>query len=189
MNRFTKKIIVGIALSVLGISAIFGVTNSKYTSSVRGAGMAQVAQWDFKVNGETQLVESVNLFQTYNPATLVNGKLAPGTSGSFQFVIDAQRSDVGIDYAVKFENDLNKPTNLKFKYNNTTVNTLQELEPILTGRINANDANKTKTIKIDWVWDYESGSDQTDTNEGTAALDYTFDLSITGTQVVPQKQS
>lgn len=64
----------------------------------------------------------------------------------------------------------------------------------LSGTINANDENKTKTLKIDWKWDYETGTteseieqnDKIDTQNAIDIAKYTFQVIVSGTQVAPQ---
>ena len=127
--------------------------------------------------------------------TLVNNKIAPGTTGDFSIIVDATDSEVGVDYNVTFENEKQKPTNLKFIYENVEYSSIQELEDVLQGTINANDENKEKTLHITWKWEYETGdtkeeisnNDKIDTQEGIQDLNYTFDVVVTGTQVTPQK--
>lgn len=87
---------------------------------------------------------------------------------------------------------------MKFKYNDGTtehkLDQIEDLEQYFTDTINADDNNKTRTLTVDWVWDYETTdngetldkNDETDTNEGLNALDYSFDVVVTGTQVIPQ---
>ena len=84
---------------------------------VKGKGVIEVAKWAFLVNGETASITNINLGKTYTAETLAQNTIAPGTRGSFDIVIDASGSEVGIDYDVKFLNQTNKPANLKFKYN------------------------------------------------------------------------
>lgn len=109
-------------------------------------------------------------------------------------MLDTTGSDVAIDYAIKFSNLQNKPTNLKFTYNGTTANSLEELEEVLKGRIGLNDS-RTKTLTINWDWAYETGNseidiannDEIDTED--AGKDFTFDIMITGTQVNPNENA
>ena len=64
----------------------------------------------------------------------------------------------------------------------------------LSGIIQANDKEKTKTLTIDWSWPYETGSnqneiasnDQIDTQNAKDIARYTFNVVVTGTQVAPQ---
>lgn len=180
-----KKII--IALSILAailIAFIGGNALAKYQTQVSGQGVADIAKWIFKVNGNSESMETISLSKTYNATDLVNGKIAPGSKGSFDIVVDAGDSEVGIDYAVTFLNETNKPTNLKFKYQNYESSTLQGLEEFLMGTINANDTVRSQTLTIEWEWDYNK-NDTVDTNEGMADLNYTFDVVVTGAQVLP----
>lgn len=198
MKNLGKKTLAGVALAVIGVSAIMGVTNSKYINRINGDGETEIAKWHFTVNDATETAETIKLADTYNEDTLINGRIAPGTSGSFDLVVDATGSEVGVKYEVDFKNETNKPSNLKFKYNDGTtehkLDQIEDLEQYFTDTINADDADKTRTLTVDWEWEYETGTgseittnDEIDTDEGLAALDYSFDVVVTGTQVVPTK--
>lgn len=191
-KKTIQKVIIGVAAVALCIG---GITFAKYRTQINGNGEAKIAKWSFQANQSTETINKIELKDTYNEETLVEGKIAPGTSGNFGILIDATGSEVGIDYNVKFENAQNKPTNLKFTYDGQDYNTLDEIEEKLTGTINANE-EKTKDITIGWKWDYETQdgegvteNDKTDTTEGTQSLDYKFDVVITGTQVNPTKSA
>lgn len=191
-----KKSILIVALILLAIALSFigGRTFSKYVSEVNGSGTADIANWVFKVNGQEDSVQSVDLLSTYNNETLINNKVAPGTSGSFNIVVDATGSEVGVDYDITFLNESEKPQNLVFLYNDNTYTTIQDLEQDLLGTINANEENKTRTITIDWEWQYETGSNENeiaqndliDTQNAKQLENYSFDIRVTGTQVTPQ---
>lgn len=186
-------IIVSILLAIL-LSFIGGQAFSKYLTKVNGKGIAEVATWDFKVNGKTDAVQTINLGSTCDNETLVGNKIAPGTKGSFNIVVDASDSDVGIQYKIEFENESSKPDNLKFKYNENEYSNITDLANDLTGNINADDENKTKTFTINWEWKYETGNNEQeitkndiiDTNNAKEISNYTFDVNVQGTQVVPQ---
>lgn len=190
-----KKIILAVTiLSCIILSFIGGQSYSKYVSEVRGDGMAEVATWSFKVNGQKEQVQTIQLSSTCNNETLVNNKIAPGTSGSFNIVVDGTGSEVGINYNIQFTNESAKPTNLKFTYDNQEYNSITELESSLSGTIHANDENKIKTLTIDWQWAYETGNneseiannDKIDTQNAQDIATYTFNVIVSGTQVVPQ---
>ena len=194
MSKNKKIIIVSIALIAIIMSFIGGQVYAKYMSKVNGQGTADIAHWSFKVNEQESKIQTISLKSTINNNTLKGNKIAPGTEGSFEIKIDANNSDVGINYIINFENETSKPTNLKFVYDNKTYNTLEELEEKLTGVINANDNDKVKIITIGWNWSYETGAtkdekdknDEIDTREAKTLNDYTFDVVVTGTQVEPQ---
>ena len=190
-----KKAVIIIAILVaIVLSFIGGQTYSKYVTEVRGDGTAQIATWDFKVNGQKEEVQTISLGSTYDSSTLVNGKIAPGTEGNFQIKVDATGSDVGIDYKIKFSDETTKPANLKFYYQEVEYNSILELGEALSGTINADDENKSKTFDIKWKWNYETGSnptevasnDKIDTQNSQEITNYEFDVIVSGTQVVPQ---
>lgn len=191
----SKKIILAIITIILTIlSFLGGQAYAKYMSKVTGQGTADIASWSFKVNENEERIQNISLKSTINNSTLINNKIAPGTEGNFQIKIDATGSEVGINYVLKFENESQKPTNLKFKYNNEIYNSITELQEVLTGTINADEQDKVKILDIGWFWKYETGNtkqeisanDIIDTREAKQIQNYTFDVIITGTQVMPQ---
>lgn len=181
-----------ILLSVATLGIIGGNTYAKYFTKIDGEGNAEIARWSFRANNTSTFMENIQLSNTYNTSVLKNKTIAPGTNGSFDIVLDATGADVAIDYAITFENLVNKPTNLKFTYDGTTKSSLEELEDLLKGRITLDDS-RTKTLTIYWSWDYQTGTtdeeksnnDRIDTND--SGKDFSFDMTITGTQVNPQK--
>lgn len=194
MKKNKKILFVILILLAIILSFIGGKTFSKYMSQVQGSGTAEIANWVFKVNGTEDLVQSVDLLSTYNNETLIDNKVAPGTSGSFNIIIDATGSEVGVDYKVKFLNETEKPQNLIFIHNDNKYKTIQELQEDLSGTINANEDNKTRTITINWEWQYETGENENEINQNDIidtqnAKDfenYTFDINVIGTQVMPK---
>lgn len=185
-----------VLLCVLGILA--GSVFAKYISVLQANGEAQIAKWsfesDFKNNGQSVTNSQIHLQNTYNKESLVNGKIAPGTSGDFSIEIDATGSEVALEYMVKFkekEGKEVKPTNLKFSLDegNTYVSSLKDLETQMQGIINADEENKVKEYHILWQWAYETDpvdqNDQLDTQDAVNIQDYAFDISITGFQLAP----
>ena len=194
MNKKKTALLVICAILAITLSFMIGKTFAKYVSEVKGAGTAEIANWVFKVNGKEDVVQNVNLLSTYHNETLINNKVAPGTSGSFNIVVDATGSEVGVDYAIEFLNESQKPQNLIFIYEDKPYTTIQDLEKDLSGTINANDENKIRTITINWEWQYETGenaneinqNDIIDTNNAKQLENYTFDIHVKGTQVMPE---
>ncbi len=193
MSKKKKTLIVIGVLLVTLLSFVGGRVYSKYFARVKGEGIAQVATWNFKVNGQEEQVQTINLQSAYNNATLIENKIAPGTNGNFEIVVDATGSDVGINYTIDFRNEQNKPTNLKFIYNNKEYNSITELTQVLSGTINSDEENKRKTFPIQWKWEYETGktndeivaNDRIDTQDAKNISNYTFDVIVSGTQVSP----
>lgn len=194
MSKKKKAVIALCILVVMLVAFIGGQAYAKYISQVRGNGIAEIATWSFKVNGEKEQVQEIRLASTCNNQTLVNNKIAPGTSGSFNIKIDATGSDVGINYNITFAQEENKPQNLKFVYGGIEYSSIKELEGKLSGMIEANERDKTRTINVRWQWDYETGRDPSqinendiaDTKDATNVANYTFQVIVTGTQIQPQ---
>lgn len=193
LNKKKKILIVLAIIAIIVLAFLGGQAYAKYFTKVKGTGLAEIATWSFKVNGEKEQVQTINLASTIDNETLVDNKIAPGTKGNFNIVIDATDSDVGINYNISFSDEANKPTNLKFIYNEQEYQSIEELEDNLSGIINANDEEKTRTLNIGWEWKYETGSDANtiaqndiiDTENGTSLTNYTFNVVVSGTQVEP----
>lgn len=195
MKNKKKMIIILCILATIILAFLGGKTFSKYTAKVEGSGAASIAGWRFNVNGDHEIIQNISLSSTYNNDTILYNKLAPGTDGSFDIIVDATGSEVGVNYNVDFKDTAGaKPTNLKFKYDNNEYNNLEELESVLSGTIPANEENKVRTYTIQWEWPYETGEDEytiaqndkIDTEEAGYIYEYGFDVCVTGTQVVPQ---
>lgn len=194
MSKTKKIVLLIIAVAVILLSFIGGHSYAKYMSRVEGQGTADIANWSFKVNEKEEKIQTISLKSTINNKTLLNNQIAPGTEGNFEIKLDATGSEVGINYVVKFQNESQKPTNLKFSYNGKNYDSLTQLQQDLTGVINANAQEKIKTIQISWNWKYETGStaqeiaqnDEIDTLNGKQISNYTFDIVVSGTQVVPE---
>ena len=194
MTKKKKLIIIAIILLIMLIAFIGGQAYAKYITQVRGNGIAEVATWNFKVNGEKEQVQEIRLASTCNNQTLVNNKIAPGTSGSFNIMVDATGSDVGINYNIDFTEENNKPQQLQFIYEGQEYKSIKDLENSLSGTILTDDKEKTKNLNIQWKWAYETGSDESqikqndiiDTQNAQNIAEYTFQVVVTGTQVEPQ---
>lgn len=191
-----KKILLAVAiLSMVIVSFMGGQSFSKYTSQVKGEGNAEVAKWNFIVNGHEEIIQTIQLGSTFDNETLLDNKIAPGTKGAFKIDIDATGSEVGIQYDIKFTEKSQKPANLVFSYNNQVYKNLSELEVVLSDIIDATQENKKIEIPIQWEWKYESGNteeeiklqDVQDTADGKMLQNYTFDVIVTGTQVPPSE--
>lgn len=194
LRKSKKIVLIIVAIIAIIFSFVGGQSYAKYMSKVTGKGTADIASWSFKVNENEEKMQTISLKSKQNNSTLLNNKIAPGTEGEFQIKLDATGADVGINYAIKFENETRKPTNLKFTYDGKKYNSLGDLQKDLTGIINADEQEKTKTLTIGWNWKYETGTTQQeisandliDTKEAKEINSYTFDIVISGTQVTPE---
>ena len=103
-----KSFITMALLIMLGVSLYFvSGTYAKYTSTVSGNGTAKVAEWNF-VEDNTISTLNIALDGTVDASTLVSGRIAPGTSGSFGIKLK-NTSEVGTDFTLALGTITNKP--------------------------------------------------------------------------------
>ena len=185
-----KKSLVMIALLVLvGLtSGYVASTYAKYTTEITGnEGTVTVAKWAFATDNQAQTL-TINLAETYHASTLVNGKIAPGTEGSFNIALSNENSEVGVDFTVALDSITNKPTNLKFYKDSTYTTELTPGTSTITGQLVAGE-DSFAGVPIYWKWAYETDAiatnDPIDTGDGEAANTLTIGVTITGTQTEP----
>lgn len=183
-KRKNNSLVVMVLLMVALFSCSYiSGTYAKYTSTLSGKqGTAAVAKWAFDTDNSTITLD-INLAETYDESTLVEGKIAPGTEGSFDIKLSNGTSEVGVDYTVSFTN-VSKPTNLKFYTDNTYATELDLTDDDLTGQIAVGET-VTRTVYWKWVYYTSAANDTTDTTEGKAADDLTLTMNITGVQTTP----
>lgn len=190
MKNKTKKIIrITFAILLVVLIQFIGVTYAKYITGEKGTGQAEVAKWAFNIREAGQQTSNIKLVDTTNKDTLVDGKIAPGTSGKIEIVLDAEGAEVDMDYMLEFTNEQNKPDNLYFNYNGTIYKSIEELNSII-GQIKFGDETRTRVISVVWHWPYTTGTtkdtiavnDKIDTENANTITEYTFDIVATATQ-------
>ena len=175
-------------LIMLLLTGAGGYTYARYMSQEKGTGNADIANWAFQIDKNGEQTKNVTLRNTVSKQTLVNGKIAPGTSGEFSITLDATGSEVGVDYTLSFVDEINKPENIIFTYKGKEYKSLNEIGSIKGNIGTKND--RTATILIKWTWLYQTGStdiekaenDIKDTKAGTSLLDYSFNIIAKGVQ-------
>lgn len=195
LKKKTKIVLIVIAIAVILVSFIGGQAYAKYMSKVTGNGVGEIAQWRFKVNENEEKMQTISLNSTIYNFTLANGRIAPGTAGSFEINIDGSGSGVAIFYTVNFQNETEKPKNLKFKYDGKEFESIELLNHWIVGTIHGDTDAQQRSFIIEWEWPYETGNtpeeiaenDERDTIDAKNISDYRFDVVVTGTQVQPQK--
>ena len=201
MNNQTTKVksknkgaVVVLALALIVAIVLSMYAYSKYTSTLTGNGTSTVAKWSFKVNGQTQTIPDIELGETMDAhSNVADKKLAPGTSGHFDLILDGSGSEVAIDYNIKLA-ITQKPTNLKFYLDDKYQTPISETDGTLNiaGSIALEDVNTPLTKTIYWQWPYETGktSNEIDKNDETDTKDsgknVTMTITVTGTQRDPK---
>lgn len=195
LKKKTKIVLIVIVIAVILVSFIGGQAYAKYMSKVTGNGVGEIAQWRFKVNENEEKMQTISLNSTIYNFTLANGRIAPGTAGSFEINIDGSGAGVAIFYTVNFQNETEKPKNLKFKYDGKEFEGIELLNHWIVGTIHGDTDAQQRSFIIEWEWPYETGNtpeeiaenDERDTIDAKNISDYRFDVVVTGTQVQPQK--
>ena len=146
-------------LIVLIGSSIFGIiTFARYRTRALGDTEARIAKWSFKVNGEEEFFSTINLADTIDFAEVEKGKIAPGTNGSFNLIIDGSGSEVSLDYYINLD-IIHKPHNMKFYSDSTHTTELPITEDdkiLLEDEILLPNINTPITQIIYWDWSYRT---------------------------------
>lgn len=187
-NKKKKKSLVLISLLMLvGLtSGYVASTYAKYTATLDNAsGETTVAKWDFK-KGTNYGKFEISLPATVDATTLVDDRIAPGTSGTFTIDLDNSGSEVGVEYEITFATASGIPSNLVFK---SGTDTFTVTGSKVVGKI---PAGQTKSVELNWEWLYEqttgtlADEDAEDNANGTAASRaMTLTAVVTGKQVPP----
>ena len=196
---------VAFALTVAS-SCIVGGTLAKYTTTVAGTGSAIVAKWapSFKTGtngGSFSDSIDVKLTDTTLNSKVVNGKIAPGTDGSFSVQVSSGATEVEFKYSVSISDLANRPANLKFYEDSGFATELTETS-VGVYELSSNDTmainGADQTMTVYWKWPYDvSGEassaaesrDAADSDTGNkataseAAATMTFKVNCTATQV------
>ena len=167
---------------------------AKYKTTLTGNGTATVAKWSFKVNGQTQTIPDIDLATTMKENNnVVEGKLAPGTEGSFDLNLDATGSEVAIDYNIKLI-VTEKPTNLRFYTDSSYTKEITSTDGVMnvSGVMSLEEIKTIQTKTIYWKWAYQTGTatndivanDKIDTADSKKSV--TMTITVTGTQRDPK---
>ena len=192
-----KKLVAAVVALSLVMVCMIGGTLAKYVSSTTGSSTATVAKWSIEVNDKEIAVspaETVDfdLFDTINEADttsaeehVTDGKIAPGTGGSFQLVVE-NLSEVDAKYTIALAETNANDVPVEYSLDKTTwtgdmtaINTAQK-------DVAVERETGSKTVVVYWRWAFE-GDDAADTALGiaarTAAPTVQIAATITATQI------
>lgn len=153
-------------------------TYAKYTTTKDLDAVATVAKWSIKLSDKdiTQNeTVSFDLFTTVKDTNgsdeedVVNGKIAPGTQGSFEVKIE-NASEVTAKYTVTFnsENTSNIPVEFSVDGGNTWNSDISQLK--LTGELKSNEKTSTDAAPtIAWRWAFERGTEDLEKSTNNTA--------------------
>ena len=185
MNKKKKIILAVIIIISLILIIAAGYTFSKYFTSVPGRATAEIASWSFKANAGGDSNPLTNITLSPNGG----GKIAPGTNGTFQIVVDSIGSDVDVDYHVNISQE-NLPANMRFKLQGENKTTYTSMAALASAELHDTflaTGSQQKTYTIEWNWPYQTQGDGNtiETSNDMAALNLTnvgFQIEVVGEQ-------
>ena len=80
MKKRKTALVVALVLMGVAVLGLGAAVYAKYIASISGQGTATVAKWAFEEDNQSGVVTCPTT--SYNANTLVNGKIAPGTTGT-----------------------------------------------------------------------------------------------------------
>ncbi len=164
----TKAVIILAVLVVIALGA--GYAYAKYVTSKNGEAQAEIAEWNVAISINDNTNEDVNVdlaktrIKESEEADVQDGYVAPGTAGKFNIEVNAENSDVSLEYEITmntdYQNNQKFPKNLIFYSDESMQNALYHTENAikLNGFISYNDSEKKDTIPIYWKWAYQTGA-------------------------------
>lgn len=155
---FNKKIVVLIScVSILLCILTVQDTYAKYSTSNNALADISIARWRILVN-DFDVRNNLSSETVIQPVfsgneNIQDGYIAPTAKGYFDIVVDATETDVSFDYVISVgQNEDNQVTDLVITgYKLDDSDELIESTDI-TGTINYDDENKTKSIRVFIEW-------------------------------------
>jgi len=165
-------------ITVIAMILVAG-TYAKYSSEASGTGATVIAKWSFMANGKdiTTLENNEEIkFELFNTiydsngtdkeTDVEDGLIAPGTSGSFEFVLQ-NTSDVTAQYSISFEEEDENDIPIQYSLNGNDwyseisgINIKKSDDTILAI------GSGEKSVTIMWKWSFDGDNDK-DTQLGT----------------------
>lgn len=145
-----------VLLILIIIAIAFAFSNTSASNTL-------IHSYDFYISQDNTIIQNninMTLADSVDEKTLINGKTAPGTQGSFQINVNIQ-NDIVSKYTINFDNlSCNIPKNLKFYYNNEEID--------LTSFFITDIKSTSQTSYLfNWVWEYEADNDIDDTKSSS----------------------
>lgn len=192
MKKGSKSLLLVLMLGIVVLTSAVGGTYAKYTEKFEKSATARVAKWAFVNDNTTQSLYKFEVPETYDATTLVNGKIAPGTKGTFEIQLVNTNTETAVEFEILFANMANKPTNFHLYRTTDDVTKGTEVKLDGTGKVTGKLAAKDSTgvtAKFIWEWAFETAdtavNDPLDTADGIAANELVMKATVTGTQIAP----
>lgn len=171
---FKRKIAIFVALLSLFYSVtLIQTTYAKYVSSAEANSNINIARWSITVNNQ-DVIQNSNFTNSLSPVFNNNqyikeNVIAPTSEGYFDIIIDGTNADVSFKYTVTI-NPISNRTIKDLKIVKYTIDDIDyTYNDNITGIINYNDENKTKSIRVFFIWNDDEETQEMNNNEDTLA--------------------
>ena len=184
--------IIVILLLLVGVTSVYvASTYAKYTETLpQRTGEATIAKWAFASDNESKTI-TVDFSTTYDPATLVAERIAPGTKGGFKIEVANTNGETGVDFTMNFGNVTPAIGSFTFEVipdlTETATGTTAIENPsagVFTGHINPGETRKL-LVSWEWAYDVSTAQDTQDTTIGIAGGKLQVPVTIIGVQSRP----
>lgn len=175
-NKNIKKVLILLSL-MMCVFTIYEIvrTYAVFYSEVSGVGQMNIAKWNIEVNGTdittgTTTEFIIDQFSFDENVNVKEGKLAPGTRGSFYILIKPKDTQVSVRYDIsidKFDITNNKIKLVSIEKENAEILTMTD-ENTYTGIIDLVDIKNdySENIKIIFEWENSESNNIADTEIG-----------------------
>lgn len=176
-NNKIKVLLMCLTLIML-IITIYAIstTYALFQSQIKGSVVKNVGKWNIKINGADVLKGTSEEFNMQQFVVDENentkpGKMAPGTTGSFELSIDPTDTQVSVRYDISIV--LNEITNDKVQLisveKDSTNNIVKTNENTYTGIIPLEEIEKgaIDLVKIKFCWENDEQNNIVDSEIGT----------------------
>lgn len=174
------KIILYLLVVIAFVFIFFTLAGSYalFESEVNGDTDLDISDWVIRLSnklittGSTQTIV-VNNFTYESSENVKSGKIAPGSSGYFDLVLDATACDVAVKYDISFDfNEMDYADNIDFIVSEIGGSSVVKTGPSTYSGIVSLDsinANEVTTLRVDVLWDDLEIYNESDTELGTTA--------------------
>lgn len=171
---FKRKIAIFVALLSLFYSVtLIQTTYAKYVSSAEANSNINIARWSITINNQ-DVIQNSNFTNSLSPVFNNNqyikeNVIAPTSEGYFDIIIDGTNADVSFKYTVTI-NPISNRTIKDLKIVKYTIDDIDyTYNDNIAGIINYNDENKTKSIRVFFIWNDDEETQEMNNSEDTLA--------------------
>lgn len=186
MGNKTRNAVIVVAI-VAVLTALGFYAYSKYTGSISGDAETTAAAWNIKVNNDTlgttptTFTNDITVTPEAN-SNVASGKVAPGSSASFEVQIDPTGTEVSYNYAITLDDtDTSLPDGMTisgYKVNGGTLqngstidnNILLSTATGTAGQVFGSGDKQTITVYVTWADSTSNNADDTSREGSTITI-------------------